>query len=124
MNELIFSVTAGDCDFIFQRGRGNGGQKKNKTNSACICTHRASGAQGYAEDTRSQQQNRRLAFLRMAESEKFKQWHKLELARRTGDELRLQEEVDRAMRRKNLRVEGKDEKGRWVELPKDEEARV
>lgn len=68
--DTILSVTKDDCEWIYQRGRGNGGQKKNKTNSAVICSHRPSAAQGYAEDHREQGRNRELAFKRMAETSK------------------------------------------------------
>ena len=47
--QLLFSVTANDCDWSYTRGTGNGGQKKNKTNSAVHCKHRASGAHWDAE---------------------------------------------------------------------------
>ena len=69
---LLFSVTASDCDWSYTRGTGKGGQKKNKTNSAVHCTHRASGAHGYAEDAREQHHNRRTAFVRMLETKEFK----------------------------------------------------
>src|SRR5271154_6038653 len=69
--QLMFSVTAKDCEFIDKRGSGKGGQKKNKTSSAIQCRHRPSGAMGEAEDHREQSLNRRLAFKRMAESVEF-----------------------------------------------------
>jgi protein subunit release factor B len=115
--ELLFRVTAADCEWIYQRGSGNGGQKKNKTNSAVRCIHRASGAAGYAEDTRSQVQNKGIAFRRMAETEQFKGWHKLESMRRLGQLFDIEEKVDREM--KNIKVEGKDENGRWVDYVED-----
>lgn len=110
MKELMFSVTASDCEFSYTRGTGKGGQKKNKTSSAVHCSHRESGAHGYAEDTRSQHQNKKLAFERMAATPKFKKWLELEIARRNGALLRVEEEVERQM--KNIRVERK-ENGVW-----------
>ena len=94
---LLFSITRKDCDWQYLRGRGPGGQKKNKTNSAVRCTHRASGAMGYAEDTRSQAANRGLAFTRMASAEKFRAWHRLEVCRRSGVERAIIERVDMMM---------------------------
>lgn len=117
VKELLFRVTAADCEWIFQRGSGNGGQKKNKTNSAVRCIHRASGAAGYAEDTRSQAQNKGIAFRRMAETAEFKGWHKLESMRRLGQLIDIEDIVDREM--KNIKVEGKDDKGLWVEYNED-----
>jgi len=114
--ELVFSVTASDCDWSYTRGTGNGGQKKNKTNSAVHCTHRASGAHGYAEDHRSQHQNRSLAFERMAKTKKFEDWRHLEFLKRTGQEAVIQDNVERQMRK--IKVEVKDD-GLWKEVDKN-----
>jgi len=114
--KLIFSVTAKDCDWSYTKGTGSGGQKKNKTSSAVHCTHRASGAHGYAEDTRSQRSNKELAFKRMAESKEFKTWHKLETARRNGDLERIEAKVRQEMNK--VKVEVKED-GKWVEVDKN-----
>jgi len=110
--ELLFSITAADCRFDYYRGSGAGGQHRNKTDSACRCTHEASGAVGQAEDTRSQHKNKRLAFVRMAATSKFRAWMRLEIARRTGALRQAEERVDQEMRT-NIRVEVQ-ENGRWV----------
>lgn len=83
--QLLFSVTEKDVEFKFQRGRGNGGQKKNKTSSACICTHPKSGAQGYSEDHREQSRNKKTAFQRMAETPEFKAWLNLKIEAACGN---------------------------------------
>lgn len=114
--QLLFSVTAADCDWSYTRGTGNGGQKKNKTNSAVHCTHRASGAHGYAEDSRSQHENRRTAFGRMCAAKEFKTWHKLETMRKTGQAAIIDQTVDREM--KKIKVEVKQE-GLWAEVDKN-----
>ena len=75
--ELLFSVTASDCDWSYTKGTGAGGQKRNKTSSAVHCTHRLSGAHGYSEASRSQLDNKRDAFVKMVQTEEFKQWHPL-----------------------------------------------
>jgi protein subunit release factor B len=113
--ELLFSVTAADCDWQYLRGTGPGGQKRNKTESKVRCVHRASGAVGESDLTRSQHENKRIAFRKMAESKEFKLWHKLETARRMGDQLTVEEKVDKAMNDANLRIEGKAD-GRWVPI--------
>lgn len=115
--ELVFSVTAADCDWSYTRGTGNGGQKKNKTNSAVHCTHRASKAHGYAEDSRSQHENRRSAFVRMCKTKEFEQWRKLEFMRKTGQMAVIEDKVDREI--KKVRVEIKNEEGRWQEVDKN-----
>lgn len=47
--QLLFSVTAKDCEWSYTRGTGAGGQKKNKTSSAVHCSHKQSKAHGYAD---------------------------------------------------------------------------
>ena len=111
--ELLFSVTAADCDWDYMRGTGPGGQKRNKTESKVRCTHRASGAVGESDETRFQPQNKKKAFLKMAESNTFKAWHKIECARRMGDKLSIDEKVDRAMSDENLKIDIKAD-GKWV----------
>lgn len=117
MKQLLFSVTARDCKWAYTRGTGNGGQKKNKTNSAVHCIHTASGAHGYAEDHRSQGQNRSLAFERMAKSKEFVAWRQMEARRVTGQQAEIEMKVEREMGK--IRVDIKNADGRWEEIPKD-----
>lgn len=109
--KLLFSVTAADCDWSYTRGTGAGGQKKNKTSSAVHCTHRASSAHGYAEETRSQAKNRELAFVKMTQSLVFQDWHRSEIMRRTGVMATIDANVEAEMRR--VKVERKNEEGKW-----------
>lgn len=81
MNQLIHSVTEKDCKFSFSRGSGKGGQKRNKTSNACHCKHLASGAMGYADNTRSKATNKRMAFKRMTKTQEFNEWHVKQLAK-------------------------------------------
>lgn len=111
---LVLRVTSSDCDWAYTRGTGKGGQKRNKTSSAVHCTHRASGARGYAEDARGQHQNRRLAFRRMAGTEKFERWRKLEVARRMGKLDDIERQVDYEIKH-HVRVEGVVD-GKWMPL--------
>lgn len=114
--QLLFSVTAADCDFQYMRGTGPGGQKRNKTESKVRCVHRESGAVGESDQTRSQQQNKQIAFRKMAESEQFKKWHRLTVAKKIGIIAEIEQNVDKMMSRDNLLIEGKDEKGRWTKM--------
>lgn len=82
--ELLFSVTAKDCEWSYTKGTGAGGQKRNKTSSAVHCIHKPSGAHGYSEASRSQHDNKRDAFVKMAESNEFRSWNKMEAMRRMG----------------------------------------
>lgn len=72
--ELLFSVTLKDCVVQTFRSGGAGGQNQNKRDTGVRIIHRASGARGEARDERSQLQNKKLAFRRMADSEIFKAW--------------------------------------------------
>jgi hypothetical protein len=58
----------------------------------------------------------------MAETETFKKWHRIEIARRTGALAEVERRVDRAMNPKNLRVDVQ-EGGRWVPEKEAEEVR-
>ena len=110
--ELLFSVTAKDCRWDYYRGSGAGGQHRNKTNSAVRCTHLKSGAVGQAEDSRSQHDNKKTAFTRMAKSSKFQKWVRIEACRVTGKLAEIEEWVDHELK-VNTRIE-KKENGRWV----------
>ena len=116
--ELLFSVTAADCDWSYTKGTGAGGQKRNKTSSAVHCTHRVSGAHGYSEASRSQHENKSDAFVKMCGTKEFKSWHQREVWRRLG----VLEQIDRAvaegMAPSNLRIEVRVD-GKWVEVPYD-----
>lgn len=113
--EVLFSVTSADCDWQYMRGTGPGGQKRNKTESKVRCTHRASGAVGESDETRSQHDNKRKAFVKMASTKEFKSWHKLECARRMGQLVDINETVDNAMKDSNIKVEGRVD-GKWVPI--------
>jgi len=107
--ELLFSVTKKDFVVEHTRGSGNGGQKRNKTSSAVRITHHDSGAVGYSESERSQEQNKKLALERLVATEKFKAWHKLKtsfaLQGITDMERELNRRVDEMMQDKNLLIE-------------------
>ena len=123
--ELLFSVGPKDFKWDFFKTSGPGGQNKNKRDTACRCTHIASGAIGIGSEEREQGKNRRLAFERCVNSEKFKAWHKLECARVLVDKnerRKIEREVDAELsRRENLLVEIKDKDGRWTELRENDD---
>ena len=114
--ELLFRLTRKDFVIEAKRGSGKGGQNRNVTNSACRITHPDSGAVGQAQDERDYKQNEKLAFTRLVESEKFKNWHRMEVARRLGILSEIDKAVARSMSPENLRVEVKSA-GRWVPEP-------
>ncbi len=109
--ELLMSVTASDCRWEYFRGSGAGGQKRNKTSNCVRCTHEPSGAVGEARDSRSQRENRETAFRRMATSKAFQIWIRIESARLTGQQLQIEETVEKELHK--ISVECKNEKGLW-----------
>ena len=110
----IISVTKKDCTWDYYVGSGKGGQKRNKTFNCVRYTHEPSGAVGRSENGRSQFQNKKTAFRKMAESKEFKTWVKIETSRKLGIEAEIQRDVENSMRPSNLIVEVKDQKGKWV----------
>lgn len=109
--QKILSVSIHDCRVDTFRSGGAGGQNQNKRDTGARITHAPSGAVGESREERSQLQNKRTAFTRMARSEKFRLWVKLQAC----NALLVDEAVERAMRPPNLRVEMRDERGRWVD---------
>lgn len=116
--ELLFSVGPKDFKWDFFKTSGPGGQNKNKRDTACRCTHIASGAIGIGSEEREQGKNRRIAFERCVNSEKFRAWHRLECARVLIDKnerRKIEREIDAELsRRENLLIEVRDVNGKWV----------
>lgn len=112
--ELLFSITKKDFDIQTFRGSGKGGQHRNKTDSAVRIVHRESGAVGESQDERSQHQNKALAFKRLTESSKFKEWHKSKV-REVINQKTIEQRVDDMMDEKNIKTEVKNERGQWIE---------
>lgn len=114
--ELLFSLSKASGDFIVQpfKGSGNGGQKRNKTMSACRITHPASGTVSECQEERDFLQNKKKAFERLLEKESFKKWYKLEKLKRSGEYAIMLEQVEKSMVDKNIRIECLNEDGRWV----------
>lgn len=112
---LLFSVTLKDCDVQTKRGTGKGGQNRNKRDTAVRIVHRASGAVGESQEERSQLQNKRTAFKRMAETKEFKAWVRKESAIRSN-QATPGELVARDWTPDKIRTEVR-KNGKWVEIP-------
>jgi peptide chain release factor 2 len=96
--QRILSLDRTHFEWQFFRAGGKGGQKQNKTSSACRCIHRASGAVGESREERKQSQNRKLAFLRCVKSPVFQTWIRMQAAN-------IEQAVDRMMLEENIKVE-------------------
>jgi protein subunit release factor A len=113
--ELIFSILKDD--FILQTfmSGGKGGQNQNKRMTGVRIIHKESGAVGVARDSRDQLTNRKNALKRLTESGKFKVWLNRKLWEIEQGKT-VEKMVDESMKSNNLKIEGKDESGNWVEI--------
>lgn len=100
MKTKVATVTIKDCEVQHFRAGGPGGQHQNKTSSGSRVIHHPSGARGESREERSQPLNTRKAFLRMAESQKFKLWVNQIALGKTPEE-----RVEEDMKPHNLKVE-------------------
>ena len=116
--KLLFSITKKDFDIQTFRSGGPGGQHQNKTNSGVRIVHRPSGAVGESREERHQHANKKIAFKRLTEHPKFKLW-----LTRVFNEIitgeTIEEKVEKSMTENNLKIEVKDEKGKWTTKRKD-----
>jgi hypothetical protein len=110
----VLTVTISDCDVQTFRAGGKGGQNQNKRDTGVRVVHRASGAVGESREHRSQLDNKRAAFGRMARHPKMTIWiHR----RMNGTLVGFDESTIRDMteRPEDFRVEQRIN-GRWIEL--------
>ena len=103
--QKLFSVTRDDFEWSYFRGTGAGGQKKNKTSSACRCVHPPSGAVGSSQEDRQQHKNRQIAFNKCVQSPQFQNWLKMTTAAMMAGHASIERQVDAAMKEENIRVE-------------------
>lgn len=115
MRELLFSVTKKDFRIDTFRSGGKGGQNQNKRDTGVRLTHIDSGAVGESRTHRTQGQNRKEAFHRLLETPKWKAWHRKRTAQELGIMAGVQDDVDRMMNPKNLKIEVR-KNGRWVSV--------
>ena len=115
--QLLFSLSKAKGDFIVQpfKGSGKGGQKRNKTMSACRIIHPASGTVSECQEERSFDQNKKKAFERLVEKDSFKKWHKFETAKALGLMANVEDELDKAMMPENIKIECVQD-GKWAEM--------
>ncbi len=123
--ELILSLRKSDFVVTFFKSSGPGGQHRNKTATAARIVHPASGARAEAAEHKSQDQNRKAAWKRLREAEKFQTWLKRAIAEAqlTSDQRRALEQdinrrVERQMSDELILTEIQDESGKWVPMPK------
>lgn len=114
--KLLFSVGLDDCDIKgVTSNRSCGGSGKDTSNNMIQLVHKPSGVRTTAQEQRSQFANKKEAFFKMAKHPKFIQWCQLEASRILGKPS-IDDIVDKQMGRNNLKIEVKDENGRWKEI--------
>lgn len=85
--QLLFSVTMKDLEMQTFSVGGHGGSGKDTSNSGVRLIHRDSGAVGEGRDHRSNTRNRQDAFVKLATSKRFREWHRIECAKRMGQKI-------------------------------------
>lgn len=99
--ELLFSIKPEDCERQTFRSGGKGGQNQNKRETGVRWIHHPSGARGECREQRSQDQNSKTAWRRMAETSQMQTWIRLQAAwgGKTPEQM-----VEESMRSENLLV--------------------
>jgi protein subunit release factor B len=100
-----FSVTSKDLVRETFRCGGKGGQNVNKRDTGVRFRHPPSGAVAESREHRTQGQNEREAFRRLAESPRFRAWAGLTLQAMEEGHRSVEAKVDAMMDEKNLRME-------------------
>lgn len=117
--EKLFSVSIHDCEVQVFRAGGKGGQAQNTTDSGVRIIHHPSGARGECRETRSQLENRRRAFKRMAELALFRGWVAVQTGRIKSDEQIQREVAAELADPTKLKIEAGNGK-RWRPLTQEE----
>ena len=111
--ELLFSVSKKDFDLHWFSGTGAGGQGRNKLQNSLRLLHRASGAQSTGQSSKSRKANQKEAFNGILKHPKFKLWYNQKVMECLSQET-IEERIEKQMKPEKLKIEGKDEKGRWT----------
>ena len=117
--KLLFSVTKKDMELSWFSGSGAGGQHRNKHQNCLRLFHPDSGARVTGQSNKERKSNIREALTNLVKHPKFRVWQ----TRRVNEVMTgitIEEKVDRLMAIENIKVEGKDEQGRWEVLNETE----
>lgn len=113
--KLLFSVQPEDFEIQTFCSGGKGGQNQNKRFTGVRIIHRESGATGESREERDQLQNKKNALKRLTETPKFKMWMDKKVFE-IENKISIEEETDKLMDERFLKIEGVDEDGRWIEI--------
>jgi protein subunit release factor B len=114
--EKILSVTKDDCTRQTFRCGGKGGQNVNKVETGVRWIHEPSGARAESREHRTQHQNEKEAWLRLAQHPAMLYWiEQVTHGRKTEKE--IEADVERELNDPRLtKLEVKAGKNRWVEV--------
>jgi protein subunit release factor B len=113
--ELVFSLTKKDFEITWFSGRGAGGQYRNRHKNCCRIKHIETGIIGTGQSQRSQEQNRKEAFMSLTNNKKFKAWLNIKTSAEVFDLVTVLRQVDEAMDASQLKFEFM-RNGEWVEV--------
>lgn len=113
--ERVTIVSKKDLDVSYFCGSGAGGQARNKVATGVQIQHRESGAIGRASDTRSQHENKKLAFKRLVKTPQMKFWIAKKVYEIKQGET-IERTVEDSMKPENMKFEIKNAVGQWEEV--------
>ena len=115
MKELLFSITRKDFKIEWFSGTGAGGQYRNKHQNCIRIHHPESGAMVTGQSYRERPSNVKEALKNLVNNPKFKIWHSRRVTE-ILDKKTLDQKIEEMMRPENIKVEGHDENGRWIDM--------
>jgi hypothetical protein len=112
--QLLFSITKKDLKIEWFSGTSAGGQYRNKHQNCIRIHHPESGALVTGQSNRERKSNQREAMRNLVNDPKFKLWHTKKCYEVMSGQT-IDDRVDKMMADSNIKVECKDELGRWVD---------
>ena len=116
MRERVNIVSKKDLTISWFSGTGGGGQHRNKHRNCCRMHHAASGVTATGQSHKDRPSNQNEAWRNLLVNPIFKAWVNQTAAKLNGLPT-PEESVEEMMVEKNLRVEVRDESGKWVDSP-------
>lgn len=109
----LVSITKKDLEISYFSGTGAGGQHRNKHRNCVRIRHPESGAVATGQDHKSRRANIGEALTRLTKHPRFQIWCSAKAAERDSGKS-IEQIVEETMSEENLKVEHKDDSGKWV----------
>ncbi|MCK9196008.1 MAG: hypothetical protein M0P16_03415 [Syntrophales bacterium] len=103
--QCLFSITKKDFDVQMFRSDSKNEQNLNKAESVVRIVNRASSATGESREHRDRSQNKKTAFERLIAMEKFKAWHRIQIAAHIKGIANIERKMESWMKPENLKIE-------------------